>query len=145
MKGRRWLWYIICAYTFMLYVLCLKSLSVRGFVILLSCSTVDLNFTRFRHFCNAEYKLSWRNRVLSIITGISYKLWNKNVKGWRRLIVASQEQRVCHVEIWNYLVYTKGNYEVDHPCRSIWVNRDADLLFYVLSFVSSSTGYILLK
>ena len=78
-------------------------------------STIKLSEGRFQtfHDLSLSEELRWKSRrpknktfIRGANPGIPYELRNKNPIGWRRLNIATQERKVCDMEV--EIVWRKG-------------------------------------
>ena len=69
----------------------------------------------------ASHRPKNKTFIIGASPGVSDKLWNKNAIGGRRWDVATQERKVCNMEIEIVTFVVKG-YEVDRPYRLTGAN-----------------------
>ena len=93
--------------------------------------TIKLPEGRFQtfHDISLSEELRWKSRCPSnktFIRGTSpdipYELWDKNTICWQRWNIATQEQKVCDMEVEIVMFVVKGKYAADRDPRSTEVN-----------------------
>ena len=81
-------------------------------------STIKLPEGRFQtfHDISLSEELRWKSRrsynktfIRGASPGIPYELWDKNTIGWRRWNIATQERKVCDMEVEIVTFVVKGS------------------------------------
>ena len=105
-------------------------------------STIELPEGRFKTFLDISLpeKLTWKSRryqnktfITGASPGIPYEPRDKHTKGWRRWYIATQERKVCDMEVEIVTFVVKGPSKRDRPSRSA-IRLLSRMTFFYMSY-----------